>query len=133
MSSPTATNRLARRLRLAAFVVVVCAFGVIIAIVVGKYWAGELQAATARMKADEIAKACDKYMIDHGEYPHELADLLAADQNGKGPYVTRDTLTDPWGQPYRYDLEGSHRSGRVETVLPDVYCTSPNGRTFFAR
>jgi general secretion pathway protein G len=126
-----AANRLVRRLRTLAIGAVVCAFVSVLIVFAWRLWDSDLKLSTAKMKAREIAKACDEYCVDHGKYPDSLESLLIQDSDGKGPYLKSDTLRDPWGHAFQYDASGEHQAAAgVESNMPDIYFVAPDGRTF---
>ena len=129
-----------QNLRRAAFtlmeMLVVVAIIVALAGMGGYYVIGQLnesKVSTAKIKASSIDRAIKTYYIDVGDYPQQLTDLLQKTQTGTGPYLTKqDDLLDPWGRPYQYDPSGQKNSQFnqvVGVVTPDVYTTTPDGRT----
>jgi hypothetical protein len=109
--------------------VAACAALAVLGVFAWKIWNNDLKFTTAKMKARDIAKACERYFIDQGHYPAELDDLLAQD-DGKMPYLTKDTLTDPWGNAFKYETSDGSGQGTAEpTTTPRIYCISPDGRS----
>jgi len=88
----------------------------------------DLRIAAARTKIAEIERVCEKYHLDNGQYPITLEAMLVKDQNGKGPYLSGETIRDPWGNVFLYERDGS--MGRCGNCLshPDIYCTLSDGR-----
>src|SRR4029077_19804253 len=86
-----------RRLRIFAYGAGGCVFLSVLMVLGWRYFGNDVKATTAKIKAREIAKACERYFVDHGQYPISLEGLLASDQDGKGPYLESDTIRDPWG------------------------------------
>jgi hypothetical protein len=120
-----------RRLRALAYVAIGCVFLSILAVLAGKFFGSDLKASSAQLRAWEIHKACGQYFLDHGQYPPSLEDLLARDDEGKGPYLKNDTVKDPWGKTYQYDPGGAHQTlAGAGLTFPDVYCIAPDGRVF---
>ncbi|WP_202900519.1 type II secretion system major pseudopilin GspG [Parvularcula oceani] len=81
---------------------------------------GKARTDVARTQLANIVTALELYAIDIGEYPSEAQGLTALVERPEGlslwtgPYLREATgLTDPWGQPYHYDL---HDEGRLFTV-----------------
>lgn len=70
---------------------------------------------TAAVQVDQIGSILDMYRLDVGRYP-STADGLGALLIGPpgverwaGPYLKkRESLTDPWGNPYEYRAPGDH-------------------------
>lgn len=82
---------------------------------------------TAKTQIQSLSSALDLYRLDQGDYPTTqqglavLVDRPAQTEDWNGPYIrSRDSLTDPWGQPYQYKTPGDH--------LPfDLYSYGPDG------
>src|SRR5437016_4955813 len=85
-SQRPAADKLVRRLRSVAFAAAGCALVSVLIVFAWRLWDHDFKVSTAKMKAREIAKACDQYFVDHGKYPDSLDDLLVQDPDGKGPY-----------------------------------------------
>src|SRR5262245_61139273 len=64
----------------------------------------------------QINFGLDLYHTLYGRYPETLADLT---MNAKGfvAPLQSDEITDPWGKPFLYDLDGPHHRGKC----PDVW------------
>lgn len=65
----------------------------------------------ARAQIDKLSAELDIYRLNNGSYPERLEHLLEAPPgapNWKGPYVKTSSLTDPWGEPYRYRYPGEY-------------------------
>ncbi len=74
---------------------------------------GRAKAKTAGVQIENIETALDVFLLDTGRYPTEAEGLqaLVADAGTipgwQGPYMDDGELPqDPWGQAYRYKLEG---------------------------
>lgn len=130
-------DRLARR---GAFtlmeMLVVVAIIVVLAGVGGAYLIGQLNEAkvnAAKIKAQTISDAIDRYFIDNSAYPNQLQDLLVQNpETKKGPYLKSqdDIMTGlAPGQVFTYDQSGQigMQKGRV-VQSPDVYVSLPDGR-----
>ena len=93
----------------------------------GYYFIGQLnksKESTARSQAlATITPACNAYQVDHGEWPPSLQALLQKSDKG-GPYLINvDAITDPAGNLFQYNQQGTHNNG----LQPDVY-TTINGK-----
>lgn len=71
------------------------------------------QTQTAEVQVDSLVTALEYYRLDVGRYPtggEGLDALLAAPSGAEGwagPYLERNEIpSDPWGAPYRYELQG---------------------------
>jgi hypothetical protein len=86
--------------------------------------------ASAQATARKIEKACVEYSMEHdGRLPENVEVMLTRDEFGKGPYLTSETLTDPWGRVFLYDAEGACQCGvGAFMTRPDIYCLVPNGQ-----
>lgn len=65
----------------------------------------------ARAQLDKLSAELDIYRLNNGSYPEQLEHLVDAPPgaaNWKGPYVKASSLTDPWGEQYRYRYPGEH-------------------------
>jgi len=123
----TPENRIARAAFTLMEMLVVVAIIVALAGLGGYYVMGQLassQKKTAKLKAIELNKAVETYMLDHNQnLPGSLEMLLGQDDHG-GPYLkSKDSLVDPWGAPYRYDPSGPRHQGRE----PDIWSVGPKG------
>jgi general secretion pathway protein G len=74
---------------------------------------GGARADTARIQMGQIEAGLDLYRLDVGRYPtaaeglDALLERPAGVDRWGGPYVKgADTLTDPWGAPFRYAVPG---------------------------
>jgi hypothetical protein len=75
----------------------------------------------AKIKANAVASAAQRYLVKTGNLPASLQDLLTPPGGGL-PYVEADFLTDPWGLPFQYDPNGPHNKG----LKPDVWSIGPD-------
>lgn len=73
---------------------------------------GGAKTDTAKVQLRNIESALDLYRLDNGKYPASLDALVtqpAGADRWKGPYLKKATgLSDPWGQPYKYQFPGQH-------------------------
>jgi general secretion pathway protein G len=71
-----------------------------------------------------LTQACEAYFLKHdSNWPPSLEALLVQDELG-GPYLkTEAALRDPWGNPYRYDPNGTQNGGRQ----PDIWAETAAG------
>lgn len=83
---------------------------------------------TATVQIDRLAGVLDLYRLEIGQYPSQedgltvLVDQPANIANWNGPYIrNRNSLTDPWGNPYRYRYPGEHGDF-------DLYSLGADGR-----
>jgi general secretion pathway protein G len=109
-------------------ILVVVSIILVLAGVGGYYLMGQLaesRVSRAKMDVRTLTTACEMYAKDHlDQWPPSLEVLCTRDGNGKGPYLkSRDTLYDPWGNPYQYNPQGPNNNG----TQPDVWTTGPSG------
>ena len=69
----------------------------------------------ARVQIERIGGVLDLYRLDTGSYPSSehgldaLVDKPAGAERWNGPYLkNRESLIDPWGNPYEYRFPGDH-------------------------
>jgi len=75
-----------------------------------------------RAKSDlqTLTDACKAYKLRNDGWPTSLQDLLA----GNRPLLeTQESILDPWGNEYRYNLDGPNNGGR----RPDISCVDEDG------
>lgn len=69
---------------------------------------------------------------DTGRYPESLADLASPAMPGyidlpsrywKGPYISRASLYDPWGEPFIYELDPPEETGVLTVFGPYIFST----------
>ena len=72
----------------------------------------------AKSQIENLSMAMDSYFIDNMQYPSEEQGLEALwtkpvleplPKNWDGPYVKKNILKDPWGNPYEYTVPGPNR------------------------
>lgn len=67
----------------------------------GKVEQSKVKTAQSQMKM--LSTSLDAYRLDLGEYPTNLNELTASQQQGwMGPYLADDAPLDPWNVPYQY-------------------------------
>ena len=81
---------------------------------------------TAHIQVNALSSAVDSFHLDVGRFPtsqeglRALMDRPANATNWDGPYLkTRDSLVDPWGQPYLYRYPGQNGEYDVYTLGSD--------------
>jgi serine/threonine protein kinase len=86
---------------------------------------GLVDSKQSRVKDDlkVLTDACKAYKILYQQYPQSLNDLLIPPDNGK-QFVSTESVFDPWGVPYRYDVAGMHHQGNE----PDIWTVTPDGK-----
>lgn len=69
---------------------------------------------TAKIQVDALSAAVDSFNIDTGRFPSNeealkaLVERPAGLETWDGPYIKkRESLIDPWGEPYKYRLPGA--------------------------
>jgi len=76
--------------------------------------------SVARAQIENFMTALDSYFLDIGKFPTQQQGLSAlrtrqeGDSKWNGPYLKKDTPTDPWGVPYVYRSPG--RNGGYEVI-----------------
>ena len=76
---------------------------------------GGAKSDAAAIQIDNLGTALDLYRLDTGRYPsgdeglRALVEKPGDAERWNGPYVKkRESLLDPWGEPYRYRFPGEH-------------------------
>jgi general secretion pathway protein G len=106
---------------------VVVAIIVALAGIGGFFLLAQLQGAQKDVAATQVkgplTNAVQAYFLKHnGQFPQSLRDLLVKDEFG-GPYLENaDALKDPWGNEYKYDINGTMNNG----TKPDIWAEVPN-------
>ena len=102
---------------LVELLVVLAILGLLIAIAAPRliHHLSAARVQTAHIQIQQLGSILDIYKLDTGTYPSQQAGLQAlvtapaGVTNSNGPYLkTKDSLTDPWGNPYQYKFPGSH-------------------------
>jgi general secretion pathway protein G len=74
----------------------------------------------AKPKMAPIESAIQAYLLNTGQYPNTLDDLLTCPSGLEnvwaGPYLKASQLLDPWGNPYQYNPEGSINPGSYDLI-----------------
>jgi general secretion pathway protein G len=129
----TARDRAIRQSRRSAFtlleILVVVAIIVVLAGLGVPYILSQMEGAKeniAKAKAISIAEQVQYYYTNNQQYPNSLQELT---QPGSAPggktALAPENILDPWGKPYTLDVSGPNHQGSA----PDVYTTSPSGKT----
>jgi general secretion pathway protein G len=81
---------------------------------------------TAEIQIEKLGGVLDLYRLEVGRYPMQEEGLEALVErppqadNWNGPYLkNRESLTDPWGQPYLYRYPGEHGDYDLYTLGAD--------------
>jgi general secretion pathway protein G len=81
---------------------------------------------TAKIQIDALAAAVDSFNLDNGRFPaaeeglKALVDRPAELSTWDGPYIKkRESLIDPWGNPYLYRLPGQKGEFDLYTLGAD--------------
>jgi general secretion pathway protein G len=81
---------------------------------------------TAKIQVDALSAAVDSFNIDNGRFPTNdealkaLVEKPAGLPSWDGPYIKKkESLVDPWGEPYRYRSPGSSREYDVYSLGSD--------------
>jgi general secretion pathway protein G len=81
---------------------------------------------TAKIQIDALGAAVDSFNIDNGRYPTTEESLKALVEkpgdlkSWDGPYIKKkESLVDPWGQPYIYKHPGSAKEYDIYTLGSD--------------
>lgn len=102
---------------LVELLVVLAILGLLIAIAAPRliHHLSAARVQTAHIQIQQLGSILDIYKLDTGHYPTQQAGLQAlvsapaGATNWNGPYLkNKDSLTDPWGNPYQYKFPGSH-------------------------
>jgi general secretion pathway protein G len=102
---------------LVELLVVLAILGLLIAIAAPRliHHLSAARVQTAHIQIQQLGSILDIYKLDTGSYPSQQAGLQAlvtapaGITNWNGPYLkNKDSLTDPWGNPYQYKFPGSH-------------------------
>ena len=93
---------------------------------------GDAKTSAAKSQIEIFALALNSYRLDNDQYPTTAQGLVAlrtlpsigdAPSNWKGPYLSRDVPTDPWGRPYVYVAPG-----HANPTTFDVYSLGRDGK-----
>ena len=72
-----------------------------------------------KLDVRSLTTAVEAYTKAKGMAPAKLMDLVTA-----GIVDPKETLLDPWGNPYQYDAKGKKNGGK----RPDVWAVTPDRR-----
>jgi general secretion pathway protein G len=102
---------------LVELLVVLAILGLLVALAAPRVikYLGAAKSDTARIQIDKLGGVLDLYRLEIGRYPSEQEGLRALVEKPaqvdawNGPYLkNRESLTDPWGNPYVYRMPGEH-------------------------
>lgn len=81
---------------------------------------------TAKIQIDALGAAVDSFHVDNGRFPTNeealkaLIERPAGLPSWDGPYIKKkDSLIDPWGEPYKYRVPGKNGEYDVFTFGSD--------------
>ena len=81
---------------------------------------------TAKIQVEALGAAVDSFNIDTGRFPtteeslKALVEKPAGLDSWDGPYIKKkDSLIDPWGEPYHYQHPGSGREYDIYSLGSD--------------
>jgi len=87
---------------------------------------GGAKTDTAKIQIDRLAGILEIYRLDAGHYPSSeeglkaLVERPANVERWRGPYVDSvDSLVDPWGRPYIYEMPGDGRPFDLRSLGAD--------------
>jgi general secretion pathway protein G len=113
---------------LVELLVVLAILGLLVALAAPRVmkYLGSARTDTARIQIEKLSGVLDLYRLEIGRYPTEQEGLLALVEkppqgdNWNGPYLkNRESLIDPWGQPYGYHSPGQHGEFDLYTLGAD--------------
>ena len=113
---------------LVELLVVLAILGLLVAIAAPRVmkYLGSARSDTARIQIEKLSGVLDLYRLEIGHYPTEqeglraLVEKPAQADNWNGPYLkNRESLIDPWGQPYGYHSPGEHGEFDLYTLGAD--------------
>ncbi len=114
---PKKTRRAQDGFTLIELLVVLVILGLIVAFAAPQVikYVGGAKSDSAKIQIERLSGVLDLYRLEVGRYPTQEEGLEAlverpADADAwNGPYVKKaDSLTDPWGRPYIYQMPGEH-------------------------
>jgi general secretion pathway protein G len=113
---------------LVELLVVLAILGLLVALAAPRVmkYLGSARSDTARIQIEKLSGVLDLYRLELGRYPTEQEGLRALVEkppqadNWNGPYLkNRESLIDPWGQPYGYHSPGQHGEFDLYTLGAD--------------
>jgi general secretion pathway protein G len=113
---------------LVELLVVLAILGLLVALAAPRVmkYLGSARSDTARIQIEKLSGVLDLYRLEIGHYPTEqeglraLVEKPAQADNWNGPYLkNRESLIDPWGQPYGYHSPGEHGEFDLYTLGAD--------------
>jgi general secretion pathway protein G len=113
---------------LVELLVVLAILGLLVALAAPRVmkYLGSARSDTARIQIEKLSGVLDLYRLEIGRYPTEqeglraLVEKPAQADNWNGPYLkNRESLIDPWGQPYGYHSPGEHGEFDLYTLGAD--------------
>lgn len=74
---------------------------------------GKGKQSAAKAQIELLSQALDQYRLDIGSYPSSQEGLNAlmanpGQEKWDGPYLKKNVPVDPWGNPYVYQIPGTH-------------------------
>jgi general secretion pathway protein G len=104
-----------RGFTLVELLVVIVILSMLAGIVAPKFF-GQIEKArydSCRAKMQPIESAIDTFLLNTGEYPANLDELVTDPglPGWAGPYLKSSQLLDPWDRPYDYDPYGGPDGG----------------------
>jgi hypothetical protein len=85
---------------------------------------GESNVVMAIRRARDLADGIEAFQSRHGRFPGALEELVEVHPGDEVPFLPRESLTDPWGQPYLFVIE-MDEAGAPHAV---VFTTGPRGQ-----
>jgi general secretion pathway protein G len=113
---------------LVELLVVLAILGLLVALAAPRVmkYLGSARSDTAHIQIEKLSGVLDLYRLEIGHYPTEQEGLRALVEkppqadNWNGPYLkNRESLIDPWGQPYGYHSPGQHGEFDLYTLGAD--------------
>jgi Type II secretion system (T2SS), protein G len=91
----------------------------------GPIGGGTTKSEIAQFQVKSLSVACDAFRKNNNRWPNDLTELLVPDANGIVYVEDPNSLKDPWGRPYQYDVNGPKNNGEG----PDIWTVMPSGKT----
>jgi general secretion pathway protein G len=127
MTVQRATRATARTAFTLLEILVVVAIIVVLAGIGGYYLlprVDEAKMKTAKLQVKALTEQCEIYKLNNDDFPQSLEALTTQQPNGGPPLIPADSLLDPWGQPYGYNMQGPNNGG----LKPDIWVNRPTGQ-----